>query len=80
MGRQREESMGERLQRIRLEKGFSQTELAEAAGVPVSTLRSWERDRRQPLLGPAARLAQALGVSLDVLAGIKPRRKKGGSR
>jgi transcriptional regulator with XRE-family HTH domain len=82
MGRKREETMGERLKRIREERGFSQTELAVAAGIPVGSLRSWERNRREPLLGSAARLAQALGVSIDVLAGVAPMppaaRKKGG--
>jgi transcriptional regulator with XRE-family HTH domain len=77
MGRQREESMGTRFQRIRLEKGFSQSELAEAAGIPISTLRGWERNRREPLLGAAARLADALGVTLDELAGREPPRRKG---
>lgn len=64
------ESMGERFKRLREAAGLSQSEAAEAAGVPFATLRNWEQGRRQPLLGAAARLAQALGVSLDELAGI----------
>jgi transcriptional regulator with XRE-family HTH domain len=79
MGRKREETMGERLQRIRQGKGLSQSQLARAAGVPVASLRNWERDRRELLLKTAARLADALGVTLDELAGREPpRRKKGG--
>ena len=34
--------LGERLQRIRKQQGYSQTELAEAAGVGVATLRRIE--------------------------------------
>jgi transcriptional regulator with XRE-family HTH domain len=81
MGRKREETMGERLKRIREERGFSQTELAAAAGIPVGSLRSWERNRREPLLGSAAKLADALGCTLDELAGRSgpkhPRKGKG---
>jgi transcriptional regulator with XRE-family HTH domain len=63
--------MGQRLQQLRQAKGFSQTQLAEAAGVPVGSLRNWERGRRVPLLDAAARIAVALESSLDELAGIK---------
>jgi transcriptional regulator with XRE-family HTH domain len=63
-----EESMGERLQRLRQAAGLSQPQLAEAAGVPVGTLRNWEQGRRVPLLDTAACVAGALGVSLDELA------------
>ena len=67
------------MQRIRLAKGLSQTQLARAAQVPVGTLRNWERGRRTPLLDTAARVADALGVSLDELAGRteKPTERKG---
>jgi transcriptional regulator with XRE-family HTH domain len=64
----REESMGERLARLRRAAGLSQPQLAELVGVPVGTLRNWEQDRRVPLLDTAARVAGALGVSLDELA------------
>jgi transcriptional regulator with XRE-family HTH domain len=44
-------------------------ELAEASGVPIGTLRGWEYGRRTPLIDAALRVAEALGVSLDELAG-----------
>jgi transcriptional regulator with XRE-family HTH domain len=41
--------------------------LAEAAGLSPWSLRQWEQGRRTPLLDAAARIARALGVSLDKL-------------
>src|SRR5262245_28165793 len=66
------ETLGERLQRLRKSSGLTQPAAATAAAVPVATLRNWESDRREPLLSAAARLAKALGVSLDELAGLTP--------
>jgi transcriptional regulator with XRE-family HTH domain len=70
------ETMGKRLKRLREAAGLSQSQLAAAAGVPLGTLRNWEYDRREPLLGAAARLASALGVTLDELAGRTPPKGK----
>jgi XRE family transcriptional regulator, regulator of sulfur utilization len=74
-----ERDVGERLRRLRQARGLSQSELAKAAGVPVGTLRGWEYGRRTPLLDAAARLADALGCTLDELAGrtARARGKKG---
>jgi transcriptional regulator with XRE-family HTH domain len=72
-----EETMGQRLKRLRQEKGLSQPALARLASVPIGTLRNWEQDRRVPLLDTAAAIARALGVSLDVLAGdLSPKGKE----
>jgi DNA-binding XRE family transcriptional regulator len=38
-------------------------------GVPLTTLRNWEHDRREPLVSTAGKLARALGVSVDALWG-----------
>jgi transcriptional regulator with XRE-family HTH domain len=85
MGRKRkpsewEKGMAENLKRLRQRAGLSQPQLAKAAGVPLGTLRCWEQATRQPLLGAAVKLADALGVTLDELAGRTPlaTRKKGG--
>lgn len=77
--------MGGRLQKLREQKGLSQSQLARAAGVPVGSLRHWEHGRRTPLLDAAARLAVALECSIDDLAGIgaaseKPASKKSAKR
>jgi transcriptional regulator with XRE-family HTH domain len=61
--------MGQHLKKLRAAAGLSQSQLARAAGVPVGTLKNWEQGRREPLLGAACKLADALGVGLDDLAG-----------
>jgi transcriptional regulator with XRE-family HTH domain len=37
-------------------------QLADKAGVPLTTLRNWEHDRREPLVSALFKLARALGV------------------
>ena len=74
MGRHRaptkwEMEMGQRLQSLRREKGFTQASLAEAAGISRRTLEAWEQGKRTMLFEGAVKLADALGVSLDELAG-----------
>ena len=66
---------GEVLQRLRKEAEMSQAELAEAAGVPIGTVRNWEQNRRVPGLDTAARVASALKVSLDVFVAAPAKRK-----
>jgi transcriptional regulator with XRE-family HTH domain len=60
---------GERLARVRETRGWSQQELADRSGVPYITIYRCERGTHQePRVSVAAKLARALGVSLDVLA------------
>ena len=61
--------LGNRLKKLREELGMSQAKLAAKTGIPVSTLRFWEYGLRTPLLDATLRVAEALGVSLDELAG-----------
>jgi len=49
--------------------GFSQTELATAAGVNVRQIARYEAGEQQPVLSVAAALADALDISLNQLAG-----------
>jgi transcriptional regulator with XRE-family HTH domain len=58
----KKETFGARLQKLREAAGLTQKQVAERAGVPLQSLRNWEHDRREPLLGTAFRLADALGV------------------
>jgi transcriptional regulator with XRE-family HTH domain len=66
----RTEPMALALARARRVMGVGQRELSEASGIPIGTLRNWEQGRRMPRLDTAAPVAKALGVSLDVLAGL----------
>ena len=62
-------TFGQRLKRLREARGWSQQELADRAEVPYITIYRCERGQHQePRVSVAARLARALGVSLDVLA------------
>ncbi len=68
--------MGARFKRLREAAGMSQSELAKASGVPLRSYQQWEQGRRTPLLDAAAKVAEALGVSVDELAGVKPQARK----
>jgi transcriptional regulator with XRE-family HTH domain len=52
------------------ELGLTQAQLAERAGVHVRQIRRYERGEQQPVLGVAVKLAEALQISLDELAGV----------
>jgi transcriptional regulator with XRE-family HTH domain len=67
-----QETLGQRLQRLRAAGGLTQGQVAEAAGVPLSSLQNWEIDRREPSLRAACRLARALGVTAEDLADTVP--------
>ena len=67
------DSVGERLKRLRHDKKMSLRELARVADVPLSTLSAVEsggRMGRKLTLETGMRLARALGVTLDYLAGM----------
>jgi transcriptional regulator with XRE-family HTH domain len=67
------DSVGERIQRLRRDRGLSLRQLAKQAGVPQSSLSAVEtgaRGGRNLTLDTGKRLAKALGVTLDYLAGM----------
>jgi transcriptional regulator with XRE-family HTH domain len=64
------ETLGERLARIRKERGFTQVELAQKAGTIQAVISDYERGRVRPHATMVGRLAQALGVTADELLGI----------
>lgn len=65
LGRQ---TLGERVRIARETRGYTQVSLAAAAEISQGYLSQVERDEREPTLAIAARLATALGISLDELA------------
>jgi transcriptional regulator with XRE-family HTH domain len=62
-------SIGENIRRIRIRKGLSQKELAEKAGMSNVLLNNYEHGLRNPKAETLQRIAQALGVSPEVLQG-----------
>lgn len=57
----------ERLATLRKERGLTQQALADLVGVHVSQLRRYEANKSQPTIYILRRVAQALGVSADLL-------------
>ena len=71
--------MGERFQAVRLRKHMTQAKLAAASGLPLRSIQEWEQGTRIPRWDRVIQIADALGVSLDELAGRTwpPAEKKG---
>ncbi len=61
------ERLGARLQRLRRARGQTLAQLAATLGVSKPTVWAWEQDRARPLPERTEALAQALGVTPEVL-------------
>jgi transcriptional regulator with XRE-family HTH domain len=61
-------TFGEKLKDLRVASDLTQAKLADASHVPLGTVREYEPSKRRPLLKNAAKLADALGVSVEVFA------------
>jgi transcriptional regulator with XRE-family HTH domain len=59
--------MGERIVRLREEKGWDRGELARRLGVTRARLKNWERGMNTPPVETLLVLGEELGVSLDEL-------------
>ncbi len=64
------ENLGQRLARIRKERGFTQVDLAAKAGTIQAVISDYERGRVRPHAAMLAQLAQAMNVSADALLGL----------
>lgn len=62
-------SLGSQISRIRKERKIAQGELAEKVGVHPNVLGRYEREEATPSVEVAAKIADALSVSLDYLVG-----------
>lgn len=60
---------GLRLASLRKEKKIAQGELAKIVGIHANVLGRYEREEAKPSVEMAAKLADALGISLDFLIG-----------
>jgi transcriptional regulator with XRE-family HTH domain len=68
------ETIGERLARLRKERGWTQVELAERVGIIQSLISDYERDRLRMNPGMVVRFASALEVTTDEL--LQPNSRK----
>lgn len=67
----------DRLRRLRLLKGMTQTQLARELGVSTSAVGMYEQGRREPDYKTLARMAKLFETSTDFLLGTEPERQKG---
>lgn len=55
------------IRRFRKSKGYTQTELAEAIGVDISTMSRYERNAREPSITQLQAIAEALEIPAALL-------------
>lgn len=67
-------NLADNIRRIRLERGMTQSALAEAVGVSDRAVSRWERDISTPDVSLLTRLSLVLGISADALLGVVPQR------
>jgi transcriptional regulator with XRE-family HTH domain len=67
VARGRGATFGQRLKAFRLAIGLTRRELDLLGGLPSSSVQYYEQDRRCPTEATRAKLAEALGLTLDVL-------------
>ena len=56
-----------RIRTLRRERGMTQEDLAAATGVSRSAVAQWETDRAGQVRGNLSRIAEVLGVGVEVL-------------
>lgn len=79
-GRTQQETIGERLARLRKERGITQVELAEKLGVAQPMISDYERGELRLHGQLIVELTQLLGVSADELLGLEQPRTSAGVR
>ncbi|MCP4252694.1 MAG: helix-turn-helix transcriptional regulator [Candidatus Scalindua sp.] len=65
------ETIGQRIARLRKERGYTQIELAERMGIIQGLISDYERDKLRLHGEMVARFAQALEITSDELLGLK---------
>ncbi|MBQ9482190.1 MAG: helix-turn-helix transcriptional regulator [Clostridia bacterium] len=67
----KDESLGERIARLRKENKLTQEELAEKFNISAQAVSKWENDASAPDISVLPDLSRTLGVSVDELLGNK---------
>ena len=75
---QREETVGQRLARLRKERGFTQVELADKTGLIQVLVSDYERGKLRLNADTLIRFARALEVSADEILGLDAEPKQKG--
>lgn len=69
--------MHNRIRKLRLEKGWTLSQLEAKSGVGFGVLSRWERELVMPRVDLVYYVAQALGVSIEYLMGWENGQDKG---
>jgi transcriptional regulator with XRE-family HTH domain len=72
------ETLGQRIARLRKGKGYTQVELANKMGIIQTLISDYERDKIRPHHEMVVRFALALEVSTDEIHGLKKPKNNGG--
>ena len=70
------DTLGQRIQVLRVAAGLTQVELSQQMGVPVQTLRNWEGDHREPSWRSMVQLAKVLKVAVEDFADTASARRR----
>lgn len=60
-------NIGERIRKIRIEKGMTQKEIAEKCGINDANIRKYESGRQNPKIDTIEKIAKALDVEISEL-------------
>lgn len=61
------ETIGERIRKVRIKAGLSQTKFAKAVYVTKKTVYRWEKDKSVPYAHDIKHISERFGVSCDDL-------------
>lgn len=62
-------SLGERLRRLRIEKGFTLDDIARMLKTTSATISRYERDKIEPNIETLKKLSKIFNISIDYLVG-----------
>lgn len=71
-----DETVGQRLSRLRKERGYTQKQMADKMGLIQALISEYERDKMRLHAEMVVRFARALVVSTDEILGLKTDRRK----
>lgn len=67
-------NLGEKIKQIRIARGFTQDDIAEAMNLKRTTVSNWEKNIRVPSSDKLIEFAKVVGVTLDYFGDSSPER------